>query len=121
MTTLRSWCPGRWAFTALLVGWCCAVLGRPAAVAATAPADAATIYNESCIGCHGASGSGTPLGKSLKVRDLHAPEVRSMGSAALAVVISNGRGNMPAFGKKLSEAEIAKLVQYVRTLGRSQP
>ena len=121
MKTLRRWRPGRRVRTAMLVGWCCAVLGHPAAVAAAASSDAATIYNESCVGCHGPDGSGTPLGKSRKVRDLHAPEVRSMSAGALAEVIGNGRGNMPAFGKKLSEADIAKLVQYVRTLGRSNP
>ena len=80
----------------------------------------ATLFNASCSSCHGADGSGTLLGKSLKVRDLHAPEVRSMGAGALLEVITKGRGNMPAFGNKLSEADIAKLASYVRTLGRSQ-
>jgi mono/diheme cytochrome c family protein len=30
--------------------------------------------------------------------------------------ISNGKGKMPAFGKKFSESEINSLVKYVRTL-----
>jgi len=119
MRTSRRGRPGHGACTALLVACCCAVLGQPAAAAAaTASAGGATIFNASCSSCHGADGSGTPLGKSLKVRDLHAPEVRSMGAGALSEVITKGRGNMPAFGNKLSEADIAKLVKYVRTLGR---
>jgi mono/diheme cytochrome c family protein len=30
--------------------------------------------------------------------------------------INNGKGKMPAFGKKLSEAEVDALVSYVRNL-----
>ena len=30
--------------------------------------------------------------------------------------INNGKGKMPAFGKKLSEADVNSLVNYVRTL-----
>ena len=31
-------------------------------------------------------------------------------------VVTNGRGGMPAFGEKLSEEEIAAVVEYTRTV-----
>ena len=31
-------------------------------------------------------------------------------------VINNGKGKMPAFGKKLSEAQVDELLKYVRSL-----
>ena len=107
---------GRWA-GALIVASCSYALGQPAATAA-ATADGAAIFQNSCSGCHGANGGGTALGKSLKVRDLRSSEVQAMSSVALSSVIGEGKGKMPAFGEKLSKADIAKLVAYVRTLGK---
>ena len=39
-----------------------------------------------------------------------------MPSAALAKIIAGGKNNMPAFGTRLDNGQIQKLVDYIRTL-----
>ncbi len=76
-----------------------------------APAlDAAALYGRSCGGCHGGDGSGG-IGPRLAGRVVAAypdPE-------AQIVVVTDGRGGMPGFGGRLSEEEIAAIVDYTRT------
>jgi mono/diheme cytochrome c family protein len=38
------------------------------------------------------------------------------GSARMISSVTNGRGEMPAFGRKLSKSDIAAAVAFVRTL-----
>jgi mono/diheme cytochrome c family protein len=67
--------------------------------------------------CHGADGKGsTPTGQTLKVANLHSPEIRNMSNAQLAKVISNGKKAMPAFSSRLTPPQIETLVSYIRTL-----
>ncbi len=78
-------------------------------------ADGAAIYKTSCAPCHGADGSGqTPVGKSLKVRDLRSPEVQKLSDAEITKVLMNGKGKMPA--SKLAPAEIEAVIAFIRTL-----
>jgi mono/diheme cytochrome c family protein len=88
------------------------------APAAQATADPGTaVYKAKCASCHGADGSGkTPAGKSLKVRDLSSPEVQKMTDAGLTKVIADGKGKMPAYGKKLSADQIKSLVATIRAM-----
>jgi mono/diheme cytochrome c family protein len=54
-----------------------------------------------------------------KARDLTAGEWQdSVSDERIYNSISNGKGKMPAFKKKLSEAQIDELVNYVRRLRR---
>jgi mono/diheme cytochrome c family protein len=79
--------------------------------------DAASIYKAKCAACHAADGSGnTSTGKSMKVRDLRAPEVQKQTDLQLTDVIAGGKGKMPPYGKKLSTAEIQSLIAHIRTL-----
>src|SRR5437764_15260513 len=81
-----------------------------------AAADAAALYKP-CAVCHGANGSGdTAVGKSMKVRDLRSAEVQKQTDIELTKVISGGKGKMPAYGKKMTTAEIQSLIAYIRTL-----
>lgn len=65
--------------------------------------DAAALYTAKCAMCHGADGSGaTPMGKSMKLRDLRSPEVQKMTDKELFAVTAGGKGKMPAFKSKLS-------------------
>jgi mono/diheme cytochrome c family protein len=82
-----------------------------------ADTDAAGIYQNHCVLCHGTNGAGTASGRSLKVKDLRSPAVQSRSDDDLAQTISKGEGNMPAFGSKLSPDVINALVAYIRTLG----
>ena len=89
----------------------------PSAVAA-APAE--TLYKQKCSKCHGADGSGeTSMG-----RIFNAPDFTDGGwwakhsSGELVGVITRGKKNMPAFGKKLTRAQIASLAAYVQRFKR---
>jgi cytochrome c6 len=80
-------------------------------------ADEAALFKQKCAVCHGADGSGqTPAGKSMKVRDLRAPEVQKLTDVELTDVIAGGKGKMPAFGRSLSTAQIQGLIAHIRTL-----
>jgi mono/diheme cytochrome c family protein len=83
-------------------------------VAHAAPG-AAEIYKAKCAACHGPDGSGqTTVGKSLKVRDLRSAEVQKQADTDLQTAITEGKGKMPAYKAKLSVADIASLVAYIR-------
>ncbi len=85
-------------------------------VLAAAP-DGPALYKSKCAMCHGPDGAGqTPVGKSMKVRDLRSAEVQKQTDIELTKVISGGKGKMPGFGQKLSNADIQAIISYVRTL-----
>jgi len=90
----------------------------PLALAQTAPAPetAESLFKTNCALCHGDDGAGTDLGKKFNVKDLRSKEVQDKSSADLAEIIRAGKNNMPAFGKRLSEEQIQKLVDYIRQL-----
>jgi cbb3-type cytochrome c oxidase subunit III len=80
--------------------------------------DASTLYRSECATCHGKDGKA----KTFKAKLNHA---RNLTDAAWQAKVTderiynsihNGKGKMPAFGKKLSDSQINALVAYVRTL-----
>ncbi len=88
------------------------------ALAASAPAkadDGATLFKSNCVVCHGADGTGTPTGKSLKAPDLHSEVVQKLTDKQISDQIENGKNNMPPFKGTLSADQIKLLVAYVRT------
>lgn len=96
-----------------------------AAVRAEAPTanqrSAATLYSKHCASCHGKDGRS----KTLKAKFNHARNLTEPGwqdavsDERLFNSIANGRGRkMPAFAKKMSEAEIDSLVLLVRGMKR---
>lgn len=87
--------------------------------ASPAFAGSAEIYKAKCAACHGADGSGqTPVGKSMKVRDLRSAEVQKQTDADLVKIITDGKLKMPAFKAKLSAADITSLVAHVRGMAK---
>lgn len=81
--------------------------------------DAASIYRHRCSRCHGADGKARGFtGKMVHATDLTSAAVQQQSGEALAEVIRNGKGRMPAFGTKLSGGEIQGLIAYVRQLGK---
>jgi mono/diheme cytochrome c family protein len=106
-----------WHLTAACAFGLFAALVLPASLRAQSDAD--KIYNAKCALCHAADGSGSsPTGKALKAKDLKSDEVQKGSDADLETVITNGRGKMPAFGKKLKPEEIKMMVSYVRGLAK---
>jgi cytochrome c6 len=84
---------------------------------ASAQAKGQDTFKAKCAMCHGADGSGnTSMGKSMGLKDLGSPAIQSMSDADLTGAISNGKGKMPAYAGKLTAAQIADLVSYIRTL-----
>jgi mono/diheme cytochrome c family protein len=77
----------------------------------------AALYKAKCASCHGADGGGnTPVGKSLKLRDLSLSEVQKLSDGELTKVIADGKGKMPGFAKKLSADQIKSLVETIRAM-----
>jgi cytochrome c6 len=86
-----------------------------------AEGDAAKSFKTNCALCHAPDGSGSsPTGKALKAKDLRSPEVQQQSDADLTLVISKGKGKMPAFGAKLKPDEIKGMVAYVRELAKAK-
>ena len=83
---------------------------------------AAQLYSKNCASCHGKDGRA----KTFKAKFNHARNLTEPGwqeavsDERIFNSITNGRGKkMPAFGKKITEAEINSLVLLVRGLRSS--
>ena len=88
-----------------------------AALPLAAAADDAAVYKAKCATCHGVDGKGqTPMGKKFALRALGSPEVQKQTDAQLIAITSDGKGKMPAYKGKLSDAEIKGLVAHMRSL-----
>ena len=76
------------------------------------------IYGRRCASCHGKDGrADTFKGKLRSTRDLTDLKWQAeVSDERIFNSITNGRGKMPSFGKKLAEAEVNALVAYVRGL-----
>jgi mono/diheme cytochrome c family protein len=75
----------------------------------------AQTFKSNCVVCHGADGTGTATGKSLKAPDLHSDAVQKMTVAQMITQISDGKNNMPPFKSTLTDDQIKDVVTYVRT------
>ena len=74
-------------------------------------------YKAKCAMCHGADGTGnTPVGKAMKVRSLKSPEDIRATDAELSKQTKEGVGKMQGYAGKLTDAQIADVVGYIRTL-----
>jgi cytochrome c6 len=93
--------------TAVLV-----VLALTMVVPAFAQDSPADVYKAKCAGCHGADGSKSMMGS----KPLNGADVKAMSDADLNGAITNGKGKMPAYKGKLTDAQITGLVGYIRGL-----
>lgn len=86
--------------------------------AAESSPDAAQLYSQNCAKCHGKDGRASGVKAKLGgVRNLTDPEWQGrVSDERIFNSINNGKGKMPAFSKKLSEADVDSLVNYVRSL-----
>ena len=78
--------------------------------------DGATIYKSKCAACHGADGTGSPMGMKMGVHDFTSADVQKMSDAELTEIITNGKNKMPKYGQSLKPEDIKGLVAYIRTL-----
>ena len=94
-----------------------AVFALALVFSAYAFADGGTDFKRKCAACHGTTGKGdTPTGNYLKIKDLARADVQNESDADLTTIILHGKGKMPGYTGKISEAQISDLVEYIRTL-----
>lgn len=92
-------------------------LGLAIPTIAFAQGTGADTFKAKCAMCHGADGSAsTGMGKSMGLKPLSSSEVQGMSDADMAALITNGKGKMPAYKGKLTDAQISDVVKYIRTL-----
>jgi mono/diheme cytochrome c family protein len=88
-----------------------------ASVTMHAQASGADTYKAKCQMCHGADGlAATPAGKSMKAIPFNDPQITSKSDADLIAATTNGKGKMPAYKGKLTDAEIKSVITYIHTL-----
>lgn len=74
-------------------------------------------YKAKCQSCHGATGVPSPgMAKAMGIKPFSDPEVKKLSVPEMVAATENGKGKMPAFKGKLSDAEIKGVVEYLRTL-----
>ena len=84
---------------------------------AFAQAPGADTYKAKCAMCHGADGlAATPMGKNLKILSFKDASMVKATDAQFIASTTNGKGKMPAYKGKLTDAQITDLVAYIRTL-----
>jgi len=82
------------------------------------------IYANHCGSCHGDKGKGDGIAASAcnpKPADHTSDYVQKEVDASLYWKISEGRGPMPSFKNALTEDEIWKIINYIRTLKAKKP
>ena len=85
------------------------VLALPLSARAEGAADT---FKAKCAACHGADGTGSPMGKKMGAHDLSSAEVQKMSDTELADTITNGKNKMP----KYPAVDAKALVAHIRTL-----
>lgn len=101
---------------ALLTIAAASLLAASFATPALAQGAGAATYKAKCQMCHGADGQPTAAGKSMKALPLNSPELKKASTASLIASVTNGKGKMPAYAGKLTDAQIKEVVEYTRTL-----
>ena len=67
------------------------------------------MYSQNCASCHGASGGGGYGKKLAGVVTANYPDID-----AQVALITNGKGAMPSFSKKLTAEQILAVTRYTR-------
>lgn len=70
-------------------------------------------FKAKCAMCHGVDGSGKA---AMGTKPLGSADIQKMSDADLNAAITNGKGKMPAYKGKLTDAQIGDLVKFIRTL-----
>jgi mono/diheme cytochrome c family protein len=93
------------------------LLAASVAAPAFAQAPGADTYKAKCAMCHGADGlAATPMAKNLKIVSFKDPSMVKATDAQFIASTKNGKGKMPAYAGKLTDAQIKDVIAYIRTL-----
>ena len=92
------------------------VLGSRSSATAVAASDEASprsLYVQNCARCHGADGKAqTKLGRKYEADDISG----GVGANKTIRIVTNGKGKMPGFKKRLTAAQISQIAGYVSGL-----
>ncbi len=93
----------------------------PLAVSSEQRAQAKKTFKDQCSRCHGSDGKGdTVMGDMLFPPDFTDGKWwKELSNDRLILSITDGKNEMPAFGKKLTKPEILALLAYVRCFDKS--
>jgi mono/diheme cytochrome c family protein len=87
------------------------------AAPAFAQTGGADLYKAKCVLCHGGDGlATTPMAKNMKVLSFKDPAMVKASDSQFIASTTNGKGKMPAYKGKLTDAQIKDVVAYIRTL-----
>ncbi len=76
-------------------------------------------YKAKCQSCHGAEGVPNPgIAKAMGVKPATDPAVKADTEAQMITITTDGKGKMPAYKGKLTDAEIKDSVNYFRTFAK---
>lgn len=78
--------------------------------------DSAALYKSKCQICHGPDGKGSAVGKKMGTKPFDSPDVAKQTDSQLIATTKNGKGKMPKYEGKLTDAQIKGLIAYIRTL-----
>lgn len=91
-----------------------AVMAATTMGTAFAQGSGADTYKAKCLMCHAADGTASgPAGKAMSVPSFKASK---QSEAEMIAETKAGKGKMPSFTGKLTDAQIKDVVAYVRTL-----
>lgn len=77
----------------------------------------ADTYKAKCAMCHGTDGlATTPTAKNFKVLSFKDPAQVKLTDAELIASTKDGKGKMPAYKDKLTDAQVKDVIAFVRTL-----
>lgn len=92
-------------------------VGLPQTQTAAKTKEAKKLFKQKCAKCHGSDGAGnTTRGLLVGATDLTSPEWHNrVDDERILNSLTHGRGQMPAFDKKLTNEQLALLTVYVRS------
>jgi mono/diheme cytochrome c family protein len=94
--------------------------GHPPQPQPVADRSAGLLYKKYCASCHGSDGRSRTMKSRLRYHSRDLTDKNWQGDVSderIYNVIVNGRGKMPAFGKKMTDTEVEELVKKVRAFG----
>ncbi|HYJ92931.1 MAG TPA: cytochrome c [Pyrinomonadaceae bacterium] len=92
--------------------------GRFGITTVEAQRSGAVVYAQNCARCHGTDGRAqTRKGRETDAVDLTSDDW-TPDTARDTRIVTNGKKSMPAFGRRLSSAQIGAVVQYIRRFKR---
>lgn len=93
------------------------LLAASIAAPAFAQSAGADTYKAKCAMCHGPDGTAaTPMGKMMKIPSFKAPDQVKATEASYIAITKEGKGKMPSYNGKLTDAQIKEVVSFIRSL-----